>query len=115
MLIEAWRRFVRRMMIIVLALAVMLCTGIALLAWSASASANAMTDVYQQVGVDRFAHAGCSYVIADQLHRAGMNRFWSGFTTLAIGAAKEQWLDDHFDKGDFAADCAGVLMWRVRF
>lgn len=36
-------------------------------------------------------------------------------TTLAIGAAKEAWIDDHFDRGDFAADCAGVLMYQVKF
>lgn len=33
----------------------------------------------------------------------------------AIGAAKEAFIDDHFDRGDFAADCAGVLMYQVRF
>lgn len=78
-------------------------------------AADAKEFTYGTIGVDRFAHVGCSYVIADQLHRAGMNKFWAGFTTLAIGAAKEQWLDDHFDKGDFAADCAGVLAWRIKF
>lgn len=31
------------------------------------------------IGVDRFAHAGCSYVIANELHKAGMNKFWAGF------------------------------------
>lgn len=36
-------------------------------------------------------------------------------TTLAIGTAKEALIDDHFDRGDFAADCAGVLMYQVRF
>ena len=25
------------------------------------------------------------------------------------------WVDDHFDRGDFAADCAGVLMYQVKF
>lgn len=79
------------------------------------ASANALTNIEDHVGVDRFAHAGCSYIIADQLHRAGMNKFWAGATTLALGAAKERWIDDHWDGGDFAADCAGVLMYEVKF
>ena len=79
------------------------------------AGANALTNIEDHVGVDRFAHAGCSYIIADQLHRAGMNKFWAGATTLAIGAAKEQWIDSKFDRGDFAADCAGVLMYEVKF
>lgn len=79
-------------------------------------SAQSVDDAIDTVGVDRFAHAGVSYIITDQLHRnCHFNKFWAAATTLAIGAAKEQWLDDHFDKGDFAADCAGVLMYQVRF
>ena len=79
------------------------------------AGANALTNVEDHVGVDRFAHAGCSYIIADQLHRAGMNRFWAGAATVAIGAAKEKWADDRWDPHDFAADCAGVMCWGVKF
>ena len=67
------------------------------------------------VGVDRVAHAGISYLICDQLKRnAEMNDFWAATTTLAIGALKE-WSDGHWDSGDFAADCAGVLLYQVRF
>ena len=79
-------------------------------------SAQAVNDAIGAVGVDRFAHAGVSYIINDQLHRnCHFNRFWAATATLAIGAAKEAWIDDHFDRGDFAADCAGVLMYQVRF
>lgn len=79
-------------------------------------SAQAVDDAIDTVGVDRFAHAGMSYVINDQLHRnCHFNRFWAAATTLAIGAAKEAFIDDHFDRGDFAADCAGVPMYQVRF
>ena len=67
------------------------------------------------VGVDRIAHVGVSYLICDQLRcNAGMNSFWAATTTLAIGALKE-WSDGHWDGKDFAADCAGVLMYQVRF
>ena len=67
------------------------------------------------VGVDRIAHAGVSYLICDQLKRnTGMNHLWAATTTLAIGALKE-WSDGHWDGKDFAADCAGVLMYQVRF
>lgn len=67
-------------------------------------------DISDDIGVDRVAHFGVSYLICDQLHRnCGMNKFWSAVTTIAIGAAKEKWIDDHFDNGDFAADCAGTL------
>ena len=79
-------------------------------------SAQAVNDAIGAVGVDRFAHAGVSYIINDQLHRnCHFNRCWAAATTLAIGAAKEAFIDDHFDRGDFAADCAGVLMYQVRF
>ena len=79
-------------------------------------SAQAIDDAFNTVGVDRFAHAGMSYIINDQLHRnCHFNRFWAATTTIAIGAAKEVWVDDHFDRGDFAADCAGVLMYQVKF
>lgn len=79
-------------------------------------SAQAVNDAIGAVGVDRFAHMGVSYIINDQLHRScHFNRFWSAATTLAIGAAKEAWIDDHFDRGDFAADSVGVLMYQVRF
>lgn len=67
------------------------------------------------VGIDRVAHASVSYLICDQLKRnVGMNDFWAGATTLAIGALKE-WADGDWDNGDFAADCAGVLMYQVKF
>ena len=79
-------------------------------------SAQSVNDAISTVGVDRFAHAGISYIINDQLQRnAHFNRFWAAATTLAIGAAKEAFIDGHFDRGDFAADCAGVLMYQVRF
>ena len=67
------------------------------------------------IETDKAAHFACSYVICDQLKRAGMNNFWAATTTLAIGAAKEKWIDAHWDSGDFAADCAGVLCWHVKF
>ena len=90
-------------------------TAMALLA-PTMCSAQTVNDAFDTVGVDRFAHAGVSYIINDQLHRNWhFNRFWSAATTLAIGAAKEAWIDDHFDRGDFAADAAGVLMYQIRF
>ena len=44
-----------------------------------------------------------------------MNDFWAAITTLAIGAAKEKFIDDHWDGKDFAADFAGVLMYQIKF
>ena len=92
-------------------LAVMIAASIC----AASPVASAQHRLVDSVGVDRIAHAGVSYLICDQLRRnAGMNSFWAATTTLAIGALKE-WSDGHWDGKDFAADCAGVLMYQVRF
>ena len=66
-----------------------------------------------KIEVDKFAHAGISYVIADQLHKsAGMNRFWASATTIAIGALKEA-NDKDWNGKDFAADCIGAMFWQV--
>lgn len=78
-------------------------------------SANGWHDAQDSIGADKFAHAACSYVICDQLQHAGMNRFWASTTTLALGAAKEHWIDDRWDGKDFAADCTGVLFWQTKF
>jgi hypothetical protein len=68
-------------------------------------------DLQNKVGVDRVAHFGVSYIICDQLQRNfGMNKFWACTTTIAIGAGKEKWVDNKWDGGDFAADCAGAML-----
>lgn len=78
--------------------------------------AEGIHDIQDAVGEDKIAHAAVSYVICDQLKRnAGFNDFWAAFTTLAIGAIKESLIDDRWDGGDFAADCAGVAFYQVRF
>lgn len=102
---------------ILLVLAIILGFAIGLLAGSAmTVNASPAHEAYDNIGVDRFAHFGLSYVINDQLQRTcKMPPFAATLTTIAIGAAKEQWLDDHFDRGDFAADCAGALFYEVKF
>lgn len=83
---------------------------------SSTCMAGGFHDIQDNVGVDRFAHAGISYIICDQLKRnCGMNDFWAAFTTLCIGAAKEKWIDSEWDGGDFAADCMGVAMYQIKF
>lgn len=92
-----------------------LAVMIAAVICAVSPIALAQHRLIDSVGVDRIAHAGVSYLICDQLkNNAGMNHFWAATTTLAIGALKE-WSDGHWDGKDFAADCAGVLMYQVRF
>lgn len=78
--------------------------------------ANHLHDIQSEIGEDKFAHAGMSYIVCDQLQRnAGFNPFWAGFTTLAIGFAKEKFIDNHFDAGDMIADTVGVWMYQVKF
>lgn len=92
-----------------------LAVMIAAVICAVSPVALAQHRLVDSVGVDRIAHAGVSYLICDQLKRnAGMNSFWAATTTLAIGALKE-WSDGHWDGNDFAADCAGVVLYQVRF
>jgi hypothetical protein len=73
------------------------------------------SDMQNKVGVDRVAHFGVSYIICDQLQAAGMNKFWATTTTVAIGAAKEKWIDNKWDKGDFTADCLGAICATIKF
>lgn len=83
---------------------------------SVSCYASTWHDIQSEIGEDKFAHAGMSYIVCDQLKRnAGFNDFWAAATTLAIGAAKEKWIDRQWDNGDFAADCAGVLFYQIKF
>lgn len=84
--------------------------------FSSVCSADSWSDIQHNVGEDKFAHAGLSYIICDQLHRnCGMNRFWSAFTTLAIGACKEKFIDDHWDSSDMTANTVGVLIYQISF
>ena len=83
---------------------------------SSTTYANGLHDIQSNIGEDKFAHAGMSYIVCDQLQRnAGFNPFWAGFTTLAIGFAKEKLIDNHFDAGDMIADTVGVWMYQVKF
>ena len=77
-------------------------------------SAEGIHDLQDAVGEDKICHAAVSYIICDQLKRnCGVNDFWAAVTTLLIGAAKEKFIDDHWDGGDFAADCMGVAFYQV--
>ena len=65
---------------------------------------------------DKAAHFSVSYLLSDQLKRhTKMTTLERIGTVLAIGYAKEQWIDSKFDRGDFAADMAGVLFYEVTF
>jgi hypothetical protein len=58
--------------------------------------------------VDKVAHFGVSYVLTDQLQRAGVPPAQAIAVTLLIGWLKEV-VDGRLDAGDLAADAAGSL------
>ncbi|MFN3431204.1 MAG: hypothetical protein ACK46X_14780 [Candidatus Sericytochromatia bacterium] len=60
------------------------------------------------IPVDKAAHFGVSYVVTDQLMRAGMRPEQAVGVTLFGGWLKEV-LDRQFDPTDLAADAAGAL------
>jgi hypothetical protein len=82
---------------------------------SAYVGSHNWNDMQNKIGVDRVAHFGVSYIINDQLQNAGMSPFAATLTTIAIGAAKEKFIDNKWDQGDFAADCIGAMLVNVQF
>lgn len=77
-------------------------------AWAQSEPNVLISDTWTRVGVDRVAHFGLSYVITDQLMRAGLGPLPAIAATLLVGAAKEL-VDGKPDAFDFGADAAGSL------
>ena len=77
---------------------------------------NVFAEIQNNVGADRAAHFAVSYLINDQLAKhTKMSAFERFLTVAAIGAAKEAFIDDHFDRGDFAADCLGAICYEIKF
>lgn len=73
-------------------------------------------DVHDNVDVDKITYVSVNYIINDTLHRyTHMNALERVLTVTAIGATKELWVDNDWSNGDFAADCAGILVYEVRF
>lgn len=60
------------------------------------------------VATDKAAHFGVSYVMTDQLMRAGLSPEQAVALCLTLGWLKEM-LDARPDPGDMAADAAGAL------
>ena len=69
-----------------------------------------------RIGTDKAAHFAVSYLLNDTLYRyTKMTQLERFLTVAAIGAAKEKFVDSHFDKGDFAADMLGAICYEIRF
>lgn len=57
---------------------------------TATASANPVHNIQDNIGVDKFAHAGVGYILTDQLERnAGFSKLESFATVLALAYVKE--------------------------
>lgn len=90
----------------------MLC----LFLFTATASANDLHDIQDNIGVDKFAHAGMGYIITDQLERnVGFSLLEAFATVFALAYVKEKYIDDNFDKGDIGATLMGPFIYHISF
>lgn len=72
--------------------------------------------IEDEIGIDKFAHFGAGYFIADQLKRnTKMTPLERWCTVAAIAYAKERLVDDTIDKRDIAATVLGGTMYEVHF
>ena len=79
-------------------------------------NANPIHDMQDDIGTDKFAHAGVGYIIAHQLERnAGFSPLEAFATVFALAYVKEKYVDDTFDKGDIGATLTGPLIYQIDF
>lgn len=87
-----------------------------LLSLSTTCFANSIHDIQDNIGTDKFAHAGVGYIITDQLERnANFSKLEAFATVAALAYIKEQYVDDHFDSGDITATLSGYMLYQVSF
>ncbi len=83
---------------------------------TATANANSLHDIQDDIGVDKFAHAGAGYIIQDQLQRNCYFSALEAFATVALIAyMKEEYVDNDFSKSDIAATAIGGLIYQIEF
>lgn len=88
----------------------------ALFLFTATANANSLHNIQDDIGVDKFAHAGAGYIIQDQLQRNCNFSALEAFATVALIAyMKEKYIDDDFNKSDIAATAIGGLVYQIKF
>lgn len=81
-----------------------------------SCFANSIHDIQDNIGTDKFAHAGVGYIITDQLERnANFSKLEAFATVAALAYIKEQYVDEHFDSGDITATLSGYMLYQVSF
>lgn len=93
--------------IVITILIVSLCT---------SCFASSLHDIQDNIGTDKFAHAGVGYIITDQLERnANFSKLEAFATVAALAYIKERYVDDSFDSGDITATLSGYMLYQISF
>lgn len=83
---------------------------------TATANANPIHDIQDDIDTDKALHFAAGYIISDQLQRnAHCSAFEAFLITSSIAWAKEKWADDHVDNNDAYATMAGSLFYQVNF
>lgn len=81
-----------------------------------SCFASNLHDIQDNIGIDKFAHAGVGYIITDQLERnANFSKLEAFATVVTLAYIKERYVDDHFDSGDITATLSGYMLYQVSF
>lgn len=94
---------------------IILCT-LLVIAMSSTCFANRIHDIQDNIGTDKFAHAGVGYIITDQLERnANFSKLEAFATVAALAYIKERYIDDNFDSGDITATLSGYMLYQVSF
>lgn len=84
--------------------------------FTATANANGLHDIQDNIGVDKFAHIGASYIVQDQLQRnCGFSTLEALAAVALLAYAKEKYVDDDFSKSDIAATAIGGLIYQIKF
>lgn len=83
---------------------------------TATASANSLHDIQDNIQTDKALHFAAGYIISDQLQRnVGCSAFEAFLITSAIAWGKEKYIDDNIDNNDAYATMAGSLFYQVEF
>lgn len=83
---------------------------------TATASANSLHDIQDNIQADKALHFAAGYIISDQLQRnASCSAFEAFLITSAIAWGKEKWVDSNVDNNDAYATMAGSLFYQVEF
>lgn len=83
---------------------------------TATASANSLHDIQDNIQTDKALHFAAGYIISDQLqHNVGCSAFEAFLITSAIAWGKEKYIDDHVDNNDAYATMAGGLFYQIKF